>query len=187
MDRFACQYLAVALACAASMFGCSEGVDPERSVRDRDGSIATDASSDAGLVDAGTRFAISLSTSGCRECPLYDLQFDHTGSVLFNGRGNTRQQGWGGRMVPEALAAELLESIVQADYWELQDVYRDTGDGCSEVEADRPTHTWNVSSGGPAKIVVDYQGCKGVRELEALRELPGLLIDKLGLARYLDM
>jgi len=116
---------------------------------------------------------------------MYDIELDQTGSVMFNGRGYTRQQGWGGRMVPPETAAELLELIVAADYWRLQDVYRETSDGCSEVEPDRTTYIWSVTMEGPTKIVVDYQGCKGVRELEALRKLPARLIETLGLATHL--
>jgi hypothetical protein len=146
------------------------------------------SSADVDADDASVeiRFKIALSTSDCQGgCPMYDLQLDHTGSVMFNGRGNTRQQGWGGRMVSPETAAELLELIVAASYWTLDDVYRETSDGCSEVEAGATTYTWNVAMNGPSKIVIDYQGCKGVREVEALRKIPELLVDKLGLEIYL--
>jgi hypothetical protein len=148
---------------------------------------ATDAAAEPAADGGRIRgFTIALSTSGCQSgCPTYDLQLDHSGSVLFNGRGHTRQQGWGGKMVSPELAAELLESLNAAGYWTLQDVYREQSDGCSELEAERATYTWNVSTDGPAKIVIDYQGCQGVPELGELRKIPELLTDKLGLQRWL--
>jgi hypothetical protein len=191
-----------AFCCAAvmSVIGCQDA--EQKAPSDSDASIGPaadggaglerDGAADAALADAaidaavGVRFEIGVSTSSCTgECPLYDIQLDQTGNVMFNGRGYTRQQGWGGRTVSQETAAELMELIVAADYWSLQDIYRETSDGCREVEPDRSTYTWNVTTDGPAKIVVDYQGCKGVRELEALRKVPALLIEKLGLANYL--
>ena|GEM_PF-2195318 len=145
-----------------------------------------DAAAMADDASVGVRFEITLSTSACKgECPMYDIELDQTGSVMFNGRGYTRQQGWGGRTVSQETAAEVLELVDAADYWSLQEVYRETSDGCSEVEPDRPTYIWSVTMDGPKKIVVDYQGCKGVRALDALREIPAQLIETLGLATYL--
>jgi hypothetical protein len=135
LSRFELNIAALAYALVMSTLGCTdaERVEP----RDADVSSAPDADGgaiekgdgavDAAQVDAAASaadasvedtFEITLSTSACKgECPMFDIELDQTGSVMFNGRGYTRQQGWGGRMVPQETAAELLEFIVAADYW----------------------------------------------------------------------
>lgn len=188
MDPFKC-----ILACAVilSAWGCRARSDVEAADAGAEpaadsGRIDTRAVSAADDASVGSRFAIALSTSDCQGgCPMYDLKLDQSGRVAFNGRGNIRQQGWVGKTVPPEAAAEILNEIVAANYWDLHDVYREPSDGCSEVAADLATHTWNVTMDGPAKIVIDYQGCKGVRELEALREIPQRLIEKLALSNWL--
>lgn len=132
------------------------------------------------------RFSIGLSTSDCREgCPTYDLEVNQSGMVEFNGRGNTRQQGMAVKTASPEVAMEIRQAIDATSFWNLRDVYRDMSDGCTQVDADKTTYTWNVSTQGTAKIVVDYQGCKGVSELDALRKIPQLLIDKLSLGAWL--
>lgn len=180
--------------------GCSE-VEPAASRADASVVLAADGGAEASSREpddtqivvsegdaaaAGPNFEIAFSASECQEeCPAYDLKLDQTGSVLFYGQRHTRLQGWFGKMVSPEVASELLKLIVAAHYWELRDAYRVASDGCREVEPKRETHTWNVSMAGPAKIVVDYQGCQGVQETEELRNVSALLIEKLGLASYL--
>lgn len=116
---------------------------------------------------------------------MFDLKLDERGQVEFNGRGHTRQQGWGVKRVAPEIAVELLGAIEAAGYWDLRETYRAAGDGCSEVEQGRETYIWNVTTTGPAKIVIDYQGCRGIQKLEQLRKLPDMLIDKLMLQSWL--
>jgi hypothetical protein len=127
------------------------------------------------LTDAET-FAIALSTSSCATgCPAYDLKLDASGAVGFNGRGNTRQQGWSGKTVSPQVAAELLQAFRSASYWQLAAAYRTVDDGCAAVAADHATYTWNVRTEGRAKIVEDNLGCSGVPALDALRRIPMML------------
>lgn len=140
---------------------------------------------DSGATDPEA-FAIALSTSSCDSgCPAYDLTLDASGAVEFNGRGNTRQQGWSGKTVSPPLAAELLQAFRGASYWELAAAYRTVEDGCAAVAADRATYTWNVRTEGQAKIVADNLGCSGVPALDALRRIPALLREKLALDSWI--
>lgn len=143
----------------------------------------------AASADAGphNEFSIGLSTTACKgRCPIFDLKLNQSGDVELNGRGNTRQQGWVGKMVSTETAAELLGAIIAANYWELADRYIAEADGCTELEPEQSTYTWSLRTDGPTKIVIDYQGCKGVPEVEALRAIPALLIDKLELERWVQ-
>ena len=163
-----------------------------------DGSVEPDAPlvSDASAAettdepDGGARseFSITLSTTACEQrCPIFDLRLNQKGDVELNGRGNTRQQGWAAKTVPTETAAELLDAIAAANYWELADRYLEEADGCAELEPGLPTYTWGVRTNGPTKIIIDYQGCRGVPEVESLRAIPALLIDKLALASWLGL
>lgn len=155
-----------------------------------DGGVASAAEATAEQADAGAQsaFSIGLSTTACTgRCPIFDLKLNQSGEVELHGRGNTRQQGWVGKMVPAETATELLDAIVAADYWELTDRYIEEADGCTELDPEQTTYTWSVRTDGPTKIVIDFQGCKGVPEVEALRAIPALLIDQLELERWLGL
>jgi hypothetical protein len=184
--------LALCLLICASACGSADSAQPDAAA---DGGAPLDGSSapsdagapeDSGAADDASPFAISLSTTGCRDrCPIFDLKLNQAGAVEFNGRGNTRQQGWGAKTVSRETAAEVLDAVVATNYWELDDVYMEQTDGCAEVEPEQATYTWSVRTDGPTKIVIDYQGCKGVPEVEPLRKIPELLIDKLALELWL--
>ena len=47
------------------------------------------------------------------------------------------------------------------------------GCGRTELDPEQTTYTWSVRTDGPTKIVIDFQGCKGVPEVEALRAALG--------------
>jgi hypothetical protein len=145
---------------------------------------------DAGVAeDAGETpsFAITLSTSACFGfCPEYDVTIDQSGSVAFDGRNNTKQEGKASKQVPAADAAAVYDALVAADYWSLRDSYRNDADGCRSVVTDAPTYTWTVTAEGkPSKMIADYLGCKGAPGLDALRAAETLIVDKAAISDWI--
>jgi hypothetical protein len=152
---------------------------------DGDAGVPSD-DTDAGAGEAPKQFNITLTTSACfGACPVYDASIDQAGHVTFDGKQNTTQQGQASKDVAAQNARAVYDALADLGYWQLKDKYATEADGCSAVATDHPTLTWHVARDGSNKDITDYTGCAGISQLERLRKVDDLLVEKAELKAWI--
>jgi hypothetical protein len=142
--------------------------------------------SDAGSDGLPQAFKITFGTTECfGTCPVYTVSLDQAGAVKFNGEMHVAKTGESEKTVSAAAAAEVYETLLAADYFELNDEYRDEADGCERIRTDSPTHNWSVEHDGQTKKLSHYLGCEGVPALENIYNISELLVEKTEILEWI--
>jgi uncharacterized protein DUF6438/ankyrin repeat protein len=104
---------------------------------------------------------IRLQRTSCYgPCPIYTVSIDARGNVTYDGEKFVRATGrQTGRIAPEQVAA-ILAIAARADFFRLQDSYRDiqNADGTVFSVTDLPTTIVTITANGRTKRVEDYIG-----------------------------
>ncbi len=109
---------------------------------------------------------ISLERTGCYgSCPPYTVVISGDGTVIFTGsyvaKSVNEWQRTGvikSRITQEQLH-ELLDAFEKADYFSLQDSYRNGDDGCPTTWTDSSSAYTSIQIDGRMKRVDHYLGC----------------------------
>lgn len=109
--------------------------------------------------------SVTLSRSGCfGTCPAYEVEITGTGDVNYHGHGFVVIEGVQNYTISKDAIAGLVDEFDQANFWNLEDEYRQT-------VTDNPTYVISFRTGSHSKTVVDYVGLPvgmpyAVRELQ---------------------
>jgi hypothetical protein len=111
-------------------------------------------------------------TSGaCFEtCPVYSVAVYPDRRVMFEGKTNVKTTGQKRTTISKTSFNQLVNAFKAANYFDLADNYID-GTNCPERWEDAPSVRIYFKTGGFAKTIYHYQGCKGRRDLEKLSRL----------------
>jgi hypothetical protein len=112
---------------------------------------------------------ITMERTGCYgTCPSYTLAVSAGGSVVFNspsywveadGTRLVKRSGVVKGRVSREQVRELIAEFEKANFFSLQDYYRDARDGCPEVATDMPRAFTSIQISGRKKSVEHYHGC----------------------------
>ena len=109
---------------------------------------------------------ISLERTGCYgSCPPYTLVISGDGTVIFTGSyvvksaNNWQRTGVIKSRISQQQLQELLDAFEKADYFSLQDSYRNGDDGCPTTWTDSSSAYTSIKLEGRAKRVEHYLGC----------------------------
>jgi hypothetical protein len=111
---------------------------------------------------------ISLERTGCYgTCPTYSVAISGDGTVIFTasyfGKENGVNQWKRSGIIRSSVTAEQLEQLLaafkRADYFSLQDFYRDARDGCPSTWTDMSSAYSSIEFGGRKKRIEHYLGC----------------------------
>jgi hypothetical protein len=111
---------------------------------------------------------ISLERTGCYgTCPQYTLAISADGTVVFSG-SYVREKGgtyeWKRSdviksRISEEQVGQLIAEFEKANYFSLQDRYRDARDGCPTFATDGPSAYTAIQINGQKKAVEHYLNC----------------------------
>lgn len=94
-------------------------------------------------------------------CPVYTVQIQGNGTVLFNGIRHVRAMGsHKGSVTPDALK-RLQQQLGLANFSMLPDAYDHTSPACQPYATDLPTVTITVRDSGTSHSVRHDHGCRG--------------------------
>jgi hypothetical protein len=134
---------------------------------------------------------ITLERTACfGTCPVYLVNVDAKGNVIYEGKQFVRMQGRQTARIPSAQVAAILRTAERVGFFDLRDKYVaiENPDGTVTHVTDLPTTYVKITSGGRSKRVEDYIGAPpGLRELEreidsATRSKRWVFIDEQELA-----
>ena len=111
---------------------------------------------------------ITLERNSCYGlCPAYFLAISAEGTVIFNatywgeddGIWRARRSGVIRTRISQEQVQQLIAEFERANYFSLQDSYRDARDGCPSVATDSAWAYTSIQINGRRKSVEHYQGC----------------------------
>ncbi len=109
--------------------------------------------------------AIRMERKGCYgECPIYVLNIQSDGKVVFEGKGYTDVIGTAESRITQLQLDELLKELRNADVFGLRDSYETGADGCPTEATDMPTVILDVRLNGQEKNISHYHGCLEISE-----------------------
>jgi hypothetical protein len=108
-----------------------------------------------------TELFLSMKRSHCYgTCPVYELNIQSDGKVLFNGIDYTETKG----KVLSNLSGEkmklLVSEIEEANFFSYEDSYDKDSSSCPLIATDNPTVTLSVKLNGKEKNITHYLGCR---------------------------
>ena len=111
-------------------------------------------------------------------CPIYSVEVQGDGTVLYEGQGYVAVTGQHRATVDRQAVAELLEAFRKADYFSLRDQYQ-------AMITDNPTYTTSIVFDGVSKHVVDYVG-RAVGMPAAVTELENKIDEVVKTKRWIE-
>lgn len=128
--------------------------------------------------------AIALERTACfGRCPIYRVDIDDTGLVLYQGTAFVAHAGADSARVTPERVVELVEAADRLGYFDLADSYRMDDPTCPEYFTDAPSIILSVSAHGRTKRVEVDQGCVGFPS--AVPELAQLIDEAAGVHRWI--
>jgi hypothetical protein len=113
---------------------------------------------------------VTLERTSCfGECPIYSVNIDALGNVVYNGTKFVRVDGRQTGRIPPSRVAAIAETAERIGFFELHDRYRSirNPDGTTTEVTDLPTTFVTITRDGRTKRVEDYVGAPdGLRQLE---------------------
>jgi hypothetical protein len=133
---------------------------------------------------------ITLERTGCYgTCPSYTLAISADGTIIFSGSYYSTVNGgkqWKrsgvirSYITPEQLH-QLLTEFEKANYFSLQNSYRDVRDGCPTYATDSPSAYTSIQINGQKKAIEHYLGC-----LSSSRDFAGYPKELVDLENRID-
>jgi hypothetical protein len=111
---------------------------------------------------------ITLEKSpGYGPVPNYTLAISADGSVIFNGsyfvemngKDQWKKSGIVKGRIDQNQIRQLIAEFADANYFSLQDLYRDARDGCPNYATDQPRIFTSMQINGRKKAIEHYLGC----------------------------
>ena len=103
-------------------------------------------------------FMITLSRKECKgTCPVYDLTIDADGTVVFEGKRNTKTIGKATGKISAAEIDQLVKEFEKIGYFDLLAVYKPGL--CPAYLTDLATVDTSIRQNGKTKSISHYQGC----------------------------
>lgn len=111
---------------------------------------------------------ITLERTGCYgTCPTYTVAVSGDGTVVFsafyfakvNGVNQWKKSGVIKSHISDEQVRQLVAEFDRANYFSLQDFYRDAKDGCPAVETDQSSAYTSIQLNGRKKSIQHYLGC----------------------------
>jgi hypothetical protein len=111
---------------------------------------------------------ITLERTGCYgECPTYTLAISADGTVIFSGFyavtidgvSRWKRSGVIRSRISQEQQHQLIAEFEKANYFSLQDSYRDARDGCPTYATDSSSAYTSIQINGRKKSVEHYLGC----------------------------
>ena len=109
---------------------------------------------------------ITLSRGPCHgTCPVYYLEIDNNGSVIYRGYEHVKLTGEHTSSLPISKVQELVDKFYASGFFNLEDRY-------DKIRiTDQPSAEISITINGKTKSVYDYHGTFDSPELEKLRVL----------------
>jgi Domain of unknown function (DUF6438) len=129
---------------------------------------------------------VTMHRSACHgTCPVYEVEIRKDGTVRWKGEQFVAATGsrWG-RVTPQELNA-VVAAVERADFFQLQDRYKFTSDGCKYFETDNPSVAIVVTRAGTTKHVEYYYGCSGLDAAERIEVLAKAIDTAAHTARWI--
>lgn len=136
--------------------------------------------------DVPTDMLITLERTACYGmCPDYKLTISADCSVAFEGRRFVKKIGIAKSTISQAQLRELLSAFEKINYFRLRDRYEDYTDGCKQWWTDNPSAFTSIRINGKSKSVRHYYGCRGIDELDDLKNLEQTIDDLVNSAQWI--
>ena len=113
----------------------------------------------------GGELAIRMERKGCYgQCPMYILDIQSNGHVIFDGKGYTKTMGTVDAKLTQDQLQQLVSTIRENDFFTFNNSYATDADGCPSIATDMPTVILTVRLDGSEKTVSHYHGCLEISE-----------------------
>ncbi|HEX8566945.1 MAG TPA: DUF6438 domain-containing protein [Pyrinomonadaceae bacterium] len=110
---------------------------------------------------SNTELSLSMKRSHCYgTCPVYELNIQSDGKVLFNGIDYTETKGEVTGSLSNEKMKQLVSEIEKANFYSYEDSYTNDLGSCSLIATDNPTVTLSVKLNGKEKNITHYLGCR---------------------------
>jgi hypothetical protein len=108
-----------------------------------------------------TKLSLIMKRTGCYgTCPIYDLNIQPDGKVLFEGKGFTKIIGKAEDKISDEKINELAEEIKKANFFLLDDAYNSKSGNCPTFATDSSNVTLYIKINGKEKTINHYLGCQ---------------------------
>lgn len=116
--------------------------------------------------------SVSMNRSHCYgNCPVYDVNIQPDGKILFNGIDFTETKGKVEGSLSEEKIKQLVSEIEDANFFSYKDLYTEDSGNCSVIATDDLTVTLSIHLNGKEKTITHYLGCHGTDNLGKLIKL----------------
>jgi hypothetical protein len=104
---------------------------------------------------------ITLERTGCfGTCPMYTLNIDAAGKVVFEGKMYVKTEGRVESKITEGQLQDLIAQFDRIKYFTLRDKYEDRKDGCPTAWTDMPGAITSIKARGKYKSISHSYGCR---------------------------
>lgn len=104
---------------------------------------------------------IKLARTACYgTCPVYELTIYADGKVIFEGKQNVRVQEKAEGQISQEQVKQIIDEFEKADYFSLNDQYKNAQDGCPTFWTDSPSVNTSIRFGEHEKAISHYYGCR---------------------------
>lgn len=135
----------------------------------------------AAVVSADSR--VTMQRMPCfGTCPVYTVDIAADGTVTFTGERFVEVTGTSTAMIDAAAAAALIQNLVAAGFYELEDRYTDDAKVCGSYHTDAPRVRLMLRTEGRVKTVEHDYGCSDVPV--RLREMQERVDSVAGVTRW---
>lgn len=128
---------------------------------------------------------ITLERTVCfGTCPAYKLTIFDDGKVVYEGKEFVKHKGRAEGRITKTALEELVHEFERINYFSLADYYQE-GQNCPEAWTDNPSATTSLNWKGKTKVVLHYQGCRGLAVLDQLTALENKIDEVVNTKRWI--
>lgn len=104
--------------------------------------------------------SLKMERSGCYgRCPIYDLNIQPDGKVIFDGKFWTKISGKAEDKLTENQLKQLIAEIEKANFFSLENAYNYDSQNCPSIATDLPGVKLYIKLNSKEKTIDHYLGC----------------------------
>ena len=108
-----------------------------------------------------SKLILTMERTGCLgRCPVYTLNIQSNGKLVFNGLRNTETHGKTEINLSKEKTNQIINEINKAKFFNLKDSYDRYSGNCPSMVTDHPTVTISIELNERKKTIVHYLGCR---------------------------